>query len=105
MSDFYITCKQFRIEIPDIKIDKKELKQLELNLPSVLDQFKHKRGMVFDKNVGEEEKKGETGFKGTKAVMKETSKSLKYTSNQVKQGQSTQNMFKRTSPPPMFQKG
>ncbi len=37
MNDFYITCKQFRIDVPDIRIDKKELKHLDLNLPSVLD--------------------------------------------------------------------
>ncbi len=47
MNEFYIICKQHRIEIPDIRIDKKELKQLDLNLPSVLDEFKASRGISF----------------------------------------------------------
>jgi len=32
-----IVCKQFKIDVPDMKIDKKELKQLDLKLPSILD--------------------------------------------------------------------
>ena len=64
MNEFYIICKQFRIEIPDIRIDKKELKQLDLNLPSVLDEFKASKGISFaDKFNSEENKKALEGKK------------------------------------------
>lgn len=56
---------------------------------------------MFDNKVQEEERKGETGFKGTKGV-KEASKSMKNTGYEFKQAQSTQNAFKRTSPTPIF---
>lgn len=56
MNDFYITCKQYKIEIPDIKIDKKELKQLDLKLPSVLDEFKEKKRMIFTERTTDEDK-------------------------------------------------
>ena len=40
MNEFQITCKQYRIEVPTIKIDQKELKGLDLKLPSAIDEFK-----------------------------------------------------------------
>lgn len=36
LNDFRIICKEYRIEVPDIKIDKKELKGLECRLPSAI---------------------------------------------------------------------
>ncbi len=53
MNEFGIICKQFRIDVPDIKIDNKELKQLDLKLPSVLDEFKAERGIVFNTDLSE----------------------------------------------------
>ena len=36
LNDFKIICKEYKIEVPDIKIDKKELKGLECKLPSAI---------------------------------------------------------------------
>jgi hypothetical protein len=35
--------------VPDIKIDQKELKSLDLKLPSAIDEFKVERGIDFSK--------------------------------------------------------
>jgi hypothetical protein len=37
MTEFNIICKQYRIEVPDMKIDAKDIKGLDLKLNSVLD--------------------------------------------------------------------
>jgi hypothetical protein len=47
MNDFYIACKQYRIDVPDIKMDQKELKGLDLKLPSAIEEFKAERGINF----------------------------------------------------------
>lgn len=49
MNEFQIVCKNYRIEVPDIKIDQKQLKGLDLKLPSAIDQFKAERGIDFSK--------------------------------------------------------
>ena len=78
MNDFYITCKQFRIDVPDIRIDKKELKHLDLNLPSVLDQYKATKGIIFKDRTQEEEliprQKPNKTIRDTSKQLKETSK-------------------------------
>ena len=49
LNEFNIVCRQYRIQVPDIKIDQKELKSLDLKLPSAIDEFKAERGIDFSK--------------------------------------------------------
>ena len=37
MNEFNIICKQYRVQVPEIKIDQRELKGLDLKLPSAID--------------------------------------------------------------------
>lgn len=37
MANFPIICKEFQIVVPEIRIDGKELKNMEMKIPSVLD--------------------------------------------------------------------
>lgn len=46
LGDFYIVCKQHRIDPPDIKLDAKDLKGLDLKMPSILDEYKARRGIT-----------------------------------------------------------
>lgn len=50
MTEFGIICKQYRIEVPDMKIDSKDLKGLDLKLNSILDEYKASRGINFAPN-------------------------------------------------------
>lgn len=37
MSDFYGVIKRFQIDVPEMRLDQKELKALDLKLPSILE--------------------------------------------------------------------
>jgi hypothetical protein len=45
LGNFGIICKEHQIVVPDIRIDQKELKNLDMKLPSVLDEYKAARGI------------------------------------------------------------
>lgn len=49
MNEFNIVCKQFRVQVPEIKIDQKELKGLDLKLPSAIDEYKAERAIDFSR--------------------------------------------------------
>jgi hypothetical protein len=59
MSDFQIACKKYRIDVPDIKIDQKELKGLDLKLSNAIDEFKAERGIDFTRPSANEKTKTE----------------------------------------------
>ena len=65
INDFHIVCKQHRIEVPDIRIDQRELKGLDLKLPSAIEEFKKERGIEFGP-VGQEEGKKKSEGEGTR---------------------------------------
>lgn len=50
LDQFEFVCKQFQIQVPLLKFDNKEIKALELKLPSILDEFKESRGIDFKQN-------------------------------------------------------
>jgi len=37
MNDFTIVCKQYRVDVPELKLDPKEMKNLDLKLNSAID--------------------------------------------------------------------
>ena len=37
MGKFELACKEFKVNVPILKFDQKEIKALELKLPSILD--------------------------------------------------------------------
>lgn len=49
MNEFNIVCKQYRVQVPEIKMDQKELRGLDLKLPSAIDEYKAERGIDFSK--------------------------------------------------------
>ena len=52
INDFHIACKQFKIQVPDIKMNQKDLKGLQLKLPDSIAEFKAERGIDFSKASG-----------------------------------------------------
>jgi hypothetical protein len=46
MSDLSITMEKYRIRVPDLKLQPKELKALEVKLPSILEEYKAVKGIV-----------------------------------------------------------
>lgn len=47
LKEFEITCKQYRVQVPDIKLDPREIKNLEIKLPNALEEYKAERGIDF----------------------------------------------------------
>ena len=47
MNEFSIVCKQYRIEPPAMSVNPKDIKGLDLNLRSALDEYKAERGIDF----------------------------------------------------------
>lgn len=48
MGNFSLVCQEYKINVPEIKFDARELKEMELRLPSVLDEYKASKGIVFE---------------------------------------------------------
>ena len=51
MSDFQFTIQKYRIDVPELRLDAKELKALDIKLPSILEEYKAARGIVIQPPV------------------------------------------------------
>lgn len=47
MAEFGEVARRYRIDVPEIRLEQKELRALDIKLPSILEEYKALRGIVI----------------------------------------------------------